>query len=160
SHARGSGICACPTHLAGLLATTLALLVSRLLVHRDHEAGSEGALVRKIYETAAVILIVLGLLGTLSRGGWVATVVALLVLLVWAERVRALSSRVVVSVFVGLVVLGAVVWNMPAVRQRIEEDVRVQLDFVPGDSPVHVMQGLAGRYSIWRPTLPLIHNHP
>jgi O-antigen ligase/predicted TPR repeat methyltransferase len=159
-HGRASGTFVCPNHLAGLLEMTLGLLVARLLVHRDHDGASEATLVRKMYETAATILIALGLLGTLSRGGWVATVVALLVLLVWAERVRALSSRVVVSVFVGLVVLGAVVWNMPAVRQRIEEDVRVQLDFVPGDSPVHVIQGLEGRYTIWRATLPMIRDHP
>ena len=119
-HGRASGTYYCPNHLAGLLEMALGMLVARLLVHRGQERTLQSGLLHKLYEGAAVVFIALGLFATLSRGGWIAMAIALLVLLVWAELARVLSSRLVIPVFIGLIVIGFAAWSVPRVRDRIE----------------------------------------
>jgi tetratricopeptide (TPR) repeat protein len=87
-------------------------------------------------------------------------VIAFIALLVGAEIARLLSSRVVIATFLILIVGGIVAWNVPRVRQRIEQDVRLQWLYVPGDSPIHVVAGFSGRYPIWQATLKMVHDRP
>ena len=159
-HGRASGTYYCPNHLAGLLEMALGMLVARLLVHRGQERTLQSGLLHKLYEGAAVVFIALGLFATLSRGGWIAMAIALLVLLVWAELARVLSSRLVIPVFIGLIVIGFAAWSVPRVRDRIEQDVRMQLEPIPGDSPIQLVAGLAGRYPMWQATLRMIRDRP
>lgn len=158
-HGRGSGTYFCPNHLAGMFEMTLAILIARLLVHRHPLGDLQSTLLIKLYEVAAAVFVALGLFATLSRGGWIATAVALLALLVWAEKARVLSSRLVISVFVTILLIGVAAWNIPRVRDRIEQDVRVRLDYVPGDSPIQIVAGLSGRYPIWHATVRMIRDH-
>ena len=157
---RGSGTYVCPNHLAGFLAMALGLVMTSLLLRRDPDDELQAVLLRKLYEIVAAVFIALGLLATFSRGGWISTALAMVVLLVWVEHIRALSTRVVLTVFVGLVLLGAVVWNRPSFRQRFEEGVRVQWDLAPGDRPIQVVSGLTGRVPIWRATLNMVRDRP
>ena len=57
----------------------------------------------KLYGAVAAVFIALGLVAALSRGGWFAMTVTLLVLLVSAEITRVLSSRTVIVTFLTLV---------------------------------------------------------
>ncbi len=158
-HGRGSGTYFCPNHLAGMLEMALAILVARLLVHRDPQGNLQSTLLVKLYEVAATVFVALGLFATLSRGGWVSAAVALLALLVWAEKARVLSSRLGISIFVTILLIGVAVWSIPRVRDRVEQDVRVRLDYVPGNSPIQVAAGLSGRYPIWHATARMIRDH-
>ncbi len=159
-HGRGSGTYFCPNHLAGLLNIALGMLVARLLIHRGQERTLESALIHKLYEATAAVFIGLGLLATLSRGGWIAMSGALLALLLWAEFTRVLSSRFVIAVFAGLLVVGAAAWSVPRVRERVQQDIRMQLSDAPGDAPIQVVAGVSGRYPMWQATLRMIRDRP
>ena len=156
---RGSGTYFCPNHLAGLLEMALVILVAQFLIKRETNRTLQSVLLWKLYSAAAVVVIGLGLFSTLSRGGWAAAAVALVVLLVLAEFARTVSSRLVIAIFASLVLIGALGWNVPQVRERIEQNVHFQLDYVPGDGPVRVVAGLSGRYPMWRATMQIIHDH-
>jgi len=158
-HGRGSGTFFCPNHLAGFLAIGLGLLVARFLVSRAPNQTLQFAVLVKLYETAAVVIVVLGLVATLSRGGWISLSVALFALLVWAELAKVLSSRTVIAAFLVLVVAIGVAWSVPRIRQRIEQDIRLQWEFVPGDTPIHVVSGFSGRYPIWQATVKMVADH-
>lgn len=158
-HGRGSGTYFCPNHLAGLLEMGLAVLIARLLVHRQPNGTLESQFIFKLYETAAVGLIAVGLFATLSRGGWIATGIALIAMLVWAEVARVLTSRFVITVFIGLVLAGIAAWNIPLVKVRIEQEIHFQFDYVPGDSPIQSVSGLSGRYPMWNATTRIIRDH-
>jgi O-antigen ligase len=159
-HGRGSGTYFCPNHLAGLLNIALGMLAARLLIHRGQERTLESALIHKLYEATAAVFIALGLLATLSRGGWIAMAAAVVALLLWAELTRVLSSRFVIAVFVSFLLVGAAAWSVPRVRDRVQQDIRMQLSDVPGDSPIQVVAGISGRYPMWRATLRMIRDHP
>jgi O-antigen ligase len=159
-HGRGSGTYFCPNHLAGLLEMAFCLLVARLLVSRGPNVTLQSTMLIKLYGAVAAVFVVLGLLASLSRGGWIATIVAFVVLLVAAELARVLSSRAVIITFLLLVAGGIVAWNVPRVRQRIEQDVRLQWHYIPGDSPIHVVEGFSGRYPIWQGTIKMIRDRP
>jgi O-antigen ligase len=157
---RGSGTYFCPNHLAGFLEMALCLLVARLLVSRGPNVTLQSTVLLKLYGAAATIFVALGLVATFSRGGWIAALGAFIALLVGAELARLLSSRVVIATFL-LVIVGALTaWNVPRVRQRIEQDIRLQWLYVPGDAPIHVVAGFSGRYPIWQATLKMIHDRP
>ena len=158
-HGRGSGTYFCPNHLAGLLEMSLGGLLARLLAHRRQNGTLQSALLFKLYEFAAAALIVCGLFSTLSRGGWIAMAVAVLFLLVFAELGRVLASRVAIAIFVVLVAAGIWAWNVPQVRTRIQQEVRVEFDLVPGDSPIQIVGGISGRYPIWTATTRMIRDH-
>ena len=159
-HGRGSGTYFCPNHLAGLLEIALCMLVARLLVSRGSEVSMQSTLVIKLYGAVAAAFVALGLVATLSRGGWVATVAAMLFLLIWGKSARALSSRMVISTFVLLAVIGAAAWTVPRIRNRIQRDVRIQWDITHTGPPIHVVEGLAGRYLMWNATVKMIRDHP
>ena len=159
-HGRGSGTYFCPNHLAGLLEMAFGMLVARLLVSRGSDVTLQSTLVIKLYGAVAAVFVALGLLATFSRGGWIATVAALMVLLVWAKSARVLSSRMVISTLLLLAVAGTAAWSVPRIRSRIEQEVRLKWDYTPGAPPVHVVEGLAGRYPMWKATVKMIRDHP
>lgn len=159
-HGRGSGTYFCPNHLAGLLNIALGMLVARLLVHRGEERTLESAVLHKLYEAAAGVFIALGLLATLSRGGWVAMAGGLLALLLWAEFTRVLSSRFVIAIFAGSLLVGLAAWSVPRVRDRVQQDIRMQLSDIPGDAPIQIVAGVSGRYPMWQATLRMIRDRP
>jgi O-antigen ligase len=159
-HGRASGSYFCPNHLAGLLEMALCVLVARLLVSRGPNVTLQSTILLKLYGAAAAIFIALGMMATLSRGGWISVVVGLLALLLGAELARLLSSRVVITIFLLLAAGGVAAWNVPRIRQRIDQDFRLQWNYVPDSSPIHVVSGFAGRYPIWRATWKMVQDRP
>jgi O-antigen ligase len=159
-HGRGSGTFFCPNHLAGLLEMTFVILAARLLVSRGPDVTLQSTLVIKLYVVVAAAFVAMGLLATLSRGGWIATAAALLALLVGAEVTRVLSSRTVIVTFVLIILAAFTAWNFPNIRSRVEQAIRLQWHYVPGDAPIKVVEGFAGRYPIWTGTVKMIRDHP
>lgn len=96
---RGSGTYVCPNHLAGFLELLLPLALSYTLVGREKP-------LLKIFLGYAALVMLAGIAATASRGGWVATVLALAFLCV-----ALLSHRTyrfpALALLVALVGLGA-----------------------------------------------------
>ena len=111
---RGSGPYICPNHLAGLLELALPLGLAHLFL------GRVGHLSR-IVIGYAVLVIVAGLAATQSRGGWVATALALL--LFFAVLLRQRGHRIPAMILLVLLA-GAAVWfvlEMRASSERIRQ---------------------------------------
>lgn len=111
---RGSGPYICPNHLAGLLELALPLGLAHLFL------GRVGHLSR-IVIGYSVLVIVAGLAATQSRGGWVATALALLVL--FAVLLRQRGHRIPAMILLVLLA-GAAVWfvlEMRASSERIRQ---------------------------------------
>lgn len=80
-HKRGSGTFFCPNHLAGYLEMVLPLgLVYTLTGRFSHVA--------KVLLCYASLVVFAGIAVTISRGGWVATILTLIMLFVWLMRQR------------------------------------------------------------------------
>lgn len=107
---RGSGPYICPNHLAGLLEMALPLGLAYLLL------GRMGHMTR-IVTGYAVLVIVAGLAVTQSRGGWVATTLALLVF--FAVLLRQRGQRIPAMLLLFLLA-GAAVWFVMEVRVSSE----------------------------------------
>ncbi|MBM3831104.1 MAG: hypothetical protein FJ406_11295 [Verrucomicrobia bacterium] len=107
---RGSGTYICPNHLAGLLEMALPLGLALLFLGRiGHMA--------RIVTGYAVLVMVAGLAATQSRGGWVATALALLVFFAVLLRQRGLR---VPALLLLLMLGGAAVWFIAEVRVSSE----------------------------------------
>lgn len=125
---RGSGTFICPNHLAGYLEMILPLSIAFTLTGR-FEA------MMKIFLGYATMVILAGLAATVSRGGLLATAVALALVALWLLRQRDYWQRGVLVVVIALAILGGFYWKAdigPERRERIDiarqvEDVRFQL---------------------------------
>ena len=107
---RGSGPYICPNHLAGLLELALPLGLAHLFL------GRVGHLSR-IVIGYSVLVIVAGLAATQSRGGWVATALALLVL--FAVLLRQRGHRIPAMILLVLLA-GAALWFVLELRASSE----------------------------------------
>lgn len=125
---RGSGTFLCPNHLAGYLEMILPLSIAFTLTGR-FEA------MMKIFLGYATVVILAGIAVTVSRGGLLATAVALVLVALWLVRQRDYWLRGLVIMLTALVILGGFYWKAdmgPDRRERIDiahqvEDVRFQL---------------------------------
>lgn len=125
---RGSGTFICPNHLAGYLGMILPLSIAFTLTGR-FEA------LMKILLTYASFVIFAGICVTVSRGGWLASGIALAALFAWLLRERDYWRRGLTVLVVFLVLFGGFFWKAdvgPERKERIEvakqvEDVRFQL---------------------------------
>ncbi len=159
-HGRGSGTYFCPNHLAGLLEMTLCMVVARVLVRRESHAKLQSAVLVRLYGGATAALVAVGLFATWSPGAWIAGIVALLVLLLLAEIARALSQRMVLAAFLAVIVVAAGAWSLPAVRDRVRQDVQLHWGEGAGDGAMEAVAGLSGRLPLWQATLRMIRDHP
>lgn len=125
---RGSATFISPNNLAGYLEMVLPLALSFTLIGRFSP-------VQKIFLGYASLVIFAGLSATVSRGGWLASVVSLLVLFFYLVRQRDYWKRALLTL--GALVAGFAIFFMKAEKspERIErfdeakavEDVRVKL---------------------------------
>ncbi len=124
---RGSGTYISPNDLAGLLEMLLPLAVASVLV------GRIKPLVRALLLYAGIGMII-GLIATFSRGGWVATAVGLLTLLLVlsCHRKHRLPALVVLIILVagGTIFVTKYLATAPSYAQRIKTpDTFVQADW-------------------------------
>lgn len=96
---RGSGTYICPNHLAGFLELILPLALSYLLMGKLSH-------VTRILVGYASLVILAGLAATVSRGGWIAAGISLMVLFAILIRIRSyrLPSLIAMVILVGLAV--------------------------------------------------------
>ena len=156
-HGRASGTFICPNHLAGFLEVVLLLLLARIAVR---PAGAGPPLQRravKALEVVVALVLVGGIVTTLSRGGWISTAAGFVVFAVWAWRAGAIAPRIAAAVLALLVVLGGAALSVPSVRDRVAYTVSVGQE---DEGMVLKDVTLAGRTLMWTATLKMIPDQP
>ena len=152
---RASGTYLSPNHLAGLLEMIIGFAIARLALYRLPERDSiEAQVLQKVMLAYAVVVMLVGILFTLSRAGWVSTIAGLLVFLVWGGlRSGSVWQRVAAGVGV-LCVLGLLMMTFPRTKYY------VQLTLSPDSSFVVKDASLNSRTILWSPTWKIFKDYP
>lgn len=164
---RGSGTFISPNHLAAYLGMILPLSIALTLTGR-FEA------LMKIFLTYAAFVIFAGICVTVSRGGWLASGIALATLFIWLLRERDYWRRGLTVLITFLVLFGGFFWKAdvgPERKERMEvarkvENVRFQLwkpafamwtdHWLTGVGPAH----FDSRFPAYRPAVPELQAPP
>lgn len=156
-HGRASGTYICPNHFAGFLEIVLGLLLARIAIHRSAASSATRRVVGKTLEIAVGLVVVAGIVTSLSRGGWVAAIAGFVFFVLWAWRARAIQPRVAAGVLAVLVLLVGSALAVPSVRERLAQTVVIGAS----NKTVDVKDAtLAGRTPMWEATLKMIPDHP
>lgn len=139
---RGSGTYICPNHLAGLLEMLLPIALAMVFLSR-------GTAVTKVFYGYMGFVMLAGIGATVSRGGWIAAGVGLLVL--FASLFRRRQYRVMVLVTAGLIALGAVI----GISKSRDIQKRFTRMFVGGQ-----LQDVRIRPNLWKPAIQMVLDHP
>ncbi|MBN2508206.1 MAG: O-antigen ligase family protein [Verrucomicrobia bacterium] len=154
---RGSGTFWCPNHFAGFISMVLGLVLAYVAVRRPRRSDVERSALSKVYLAYAGLVLLVGLLVSLSRGAWLATAAGVLVVLLWGDwRQRAMWPRIAVAVLaiVGLVVIAT---RVDTVRDYIRLTFTAQN---PGQTSTLRDPTLGGRTQLWKATLSMIADRP
>ena len=155
---RASGTYICPNHLAGLLEMLLGLGLAKLAFQNPKSNSSiQQAALKKLLLGYAVLVMLAGILHSLSRGGWIASAVGILAFLVWSSaRARSRWPRIAVGLAVGCV-FALLLFNVAAVRNYIVLTFTGQVG-EPGQALNDPTLG--GRTFLWQSTAQMIKDHP
>jgi O-antigen ligase len=154
---RGSGTFVCPNHLAGFLELTLGLLVARAVIVRRESKSIERSVILKVLIIYAAVMAVAGILVTLSRSGWLATVIGLSALLFLGEwRLRSVLPRAALVLAV-LTFMAFMLWNVDSIRNYVVKSLRVdnQTQGISLSDPT-----MGGRAFMWGGTVKMIRDAP
>ncbi len=154
---RGSGTFICPNHLAGFLGIVLGLVLAYIAIRRGRGRSVERSTLLKVYLIYAAVVFMGGMLATLSRAGWISTMIGVMVVLLWGDwRQRAMWPRIAVAV-VAVVTLIVVAARVEKVREYIT------YTFSPQRAQPHSSlrdTSLGGRTLLWKATASVIGDHP
>jgi O-antigen ligase/Tfp pilus assembly protein PilF len=154
---RGSGTYICPNHLAGFLEMVLGLVVARAAIVRRESKSIERTVILKVLTIYVAAMTIMGILATLSRSGWAATLVGLLALVLLGDwRLRFSLPRLAVTLGV-VAFMAFVLWNVDPIRNYL-------LKTFPVDSKTQTVSltdpTLGGRKLMWTATVGMIRDHP
>ncbi|HVY70312.1 MAG TPA: O-antigen ligase family protein [Verrucomicrobiae bacterium] len=127
---RASGTYICPNHFAGFLELVLPLALAYTLTGRINH-------VLRIFLGYAALVILIGIGASVSRGGWIATVISMGVFC--ALLVRAHSFRIPALIAVVLLLGGVIFGVMKAdvIAERVARSFQPgQLDYIFGRVPI------------------------
>jgi O-antigen ligase len=154
---RGSGTFICPNHLAGFLEMILGLLVARAAMVRRESQSMERTVILKVLIVYSAAMAILGIVVSLSRSGWLATVVGLSAFAFlgsWSLRV---TLQRVALVFGLLAFMGFVLWNVAPVRNYVVKTLS-------GNDQSQTLSlrdsTLGGRTMMWSGSLKIIREYP
>jgi len=158
---RASGTFFCPNHLAGFLVMVLGLLIARIVVQRPDRKSMEKLALQKLPELYLAGFLAIGLWATLSRGGWVSLIVAILFFLFWARRTGALSRKVVIAACCVFAAVAVIAGTQFSVRNRFAQTVLLNWQRNQ-KQPTVLLAGapLAGREFMWKSTSRMIQDYP
>ena len=138
---RGSGTYICPNHLAGYLELLLPLGLAYTFIGRiGHKT--------RILAAYATVMIVIGIAVSISRGGWVAAGLSLLLFLVLLSRQPSHRLPVLAALVFILVGAGYLATKSEAITQRFERMLK------PGQ-----MDYALQRFYLWKPTTRMWLDH-
>lgn len=130
-----------PNHLAGFLVLLLPLALTQVFVGR-------GKALSKVLHGYAALMMLGGIAVSMSRGGWAAAVVTLLVLFAWLGW-RRQELRIPVLVAVGLLGVGGALFLAKSDKAR----ARIENFSTEGNADS------AGRRELWKPALAMWRDH-
>jgi O-antigen ligase len=154
---RGSGTFVCPNHLAGFLELTLGLLVARVVIVRRESQSVERSVILKVLLVYTAVMVVAGILTTLSRSGWAATIIGLSALLFLGEwRLRSVLPRAAL-VLAFLTFMALMLWSVDSIRNYVVKSLRIdnQTQGISLNDP-----SMGGRALMWRGTVKMIRDAP
>lgn len=128
---RGSGTFICPNHLAGHLEMLLPVALAILVLSRRRALG-------RIFSAYAALMMFVGLCVTVSRGGYIAGGLALLVLAGVLMRYRGYRKAVLAGLTVLLLLGGGFAYKAEDIQKRL------RLALVPGQTHT-----IWGRPDLW-----------
>src|SRR5688572_22382963 len=137
---RGSGTFICPNNLAGYLEMLLPLGMAYTLTGRFTH-------LRKVFIGYATLMIFTGIVASLSRGGWLATGLSLVVLLVFFGRQRDYRFQAL-GLLSALVVIAAVLLSRAELSPNQQQ--KLTTETVVNDV----------RTLIWAPAVQMWQDHP
>jgi len=155
-HGRASGTYVCPNHLAGFLEMVLGLLMARIALYRNPRKPVQSFVLEKVLQVAALLFILVGLLTSFSRGGWLAALAGLVLFLGWGGW-RGLSPWPRVAL-VGLALGAFVLIGLKWLPDRLSIARSVVQDEQTGETQVDVTLG--ERTPLWAATLRIIRDYP
>ena len=154
---RGSGTFICPNHLAGFLEMILGLLVARAAMVRRESQSMERTVILKVLIVYAAAMATLGILVSLSRSGWLATVVSLLAFaFLGGTSMRVTLPRAAMA-FGLLAFMGFILWNVAPVRNYVVKTLssndQTQILSLSDST-------LGGRTIMWSGSMKIIRDYP
>lgn len=155
-HGRASGTYVCPNHLAGFLEMVLGLLLARTALYRPPNKPLQALVLDKMLKVAAALAILVGLLTTFSRGGWLVALAGLLLFVIWGGW-RGLNPwpRVALAGLL-LVAFGVVAFKW--LPDRLSVGRTVTQDEEAGLALADTTLG--DRTPLWAATLRIIRDYP
>jgi O-antigen ligase len=149
---RGSGTYICPNHLAGFLEMVLGLLLARVALRRARSRDIEGSTLQKVFIVYAALMAIVGIIVSLSRGGWVSTLAGFVLLMFWGEwQLRTVWPRLAVAL-VAISALLLLTFKVDTVRDRFAHSVNQE------NSKLDT--SWSGRTDLWKSTLEMIGERP
>lgn len=154
---RGSGSYICPNHLAGFLEMVLGLVVARAAILRRESRSIERTVLLKVLTIYVAAMAIMGILVTLSRSGWAATLVGLFALVFLGDWRLRFSLPRLALVLATVAFMGFVLWNVDPIRNYL-------LKTFPVDSNAQTASltdpTLGGRRLMWAGTIKMIQDYP
>ena len=154
---RGSGSYICPNHLAGFLEMVLGLVVARAALLRYKGRSVEQAVILKVLTVYVAAMAIMGILVTLSRSGWAATLIGLFALVLLGDWRLRFSLPRLALVLATVAFMGFVLWNVEPIRNYL-------LKTFPVDSKTQTVSlsdpTLGGRRLMWAGTIKMIQDYP
>jgi O-antigen ligase len=139
---RGSGTFICPNHLAGFLEMLLPVALAGLFLNRSRATA-------KVFYGYAAVVILVGIGVTVSRGGWLATAIALVVLFGFLLRQRGYRLAVAIS---AVAIAIAIVLSL---KHAENVQTRFRLALKPGQ-----LQDIRTRPHLWGAAFRMWRDHP
>jgi O-antigen ligase len=154
---RGSGTYICPNHLAGFLEMVLGLVVARAAILRRESKSIERTVLLKVLTIYVAAMAIMGILVTLSRSGWMATLIGLFALVFLGDwRLRFSLPRLALVLAI-VAFMGFVLWNVEPIRNYL-------IKTFPVDSKTQTVSltdpTLGGRRLMWAGTVKMIQDYP
>ena len=157
---RASGTYICPNHLAGLLEIVFLLVLARFLANRTPSRSLQTNFLLKLVEIYVAVFVLAGLYATQSRGGWLATGVGVVAGLFWIWRAKALPPRAIDIALGLIVVLAAIGFSLPVVRERLQPLFSINMDYTFDYAVVDWKDSsLGGRSSLNAATSGIVRDH-
>ncbi len=156
-HGRGSGTFVCPNHLAGFLELILGLLVARAAIVRRESQSIERAVILKVLTIYGAVMTVAGILVTLSRSGWAATIIGLSAFFFLGDWRPRLSLPRVAVVFGLLALIGIILCTVAPIRNYLARTFPIddKAQTVSLSDPT-----MGGRTMMWSGSLKIIRDQP